>query len=83
MLAPPLCASSLQGLQLGHSLLLQFCKRTERLYGKHLITPNMHLHMHLKSCIQDYGPLHGFWLYAFEGYNGPNNNRSADEPLPS
>lgn len=26
---------SLHQLQLGHSLLLQFCKRTEHLYGKH------------------------------------------------
>ena len=34
--------------------------RAERLYGKQFITPNMHLHMHLKSCILDYGPLHGF-----------------------
>lgn len=61
-------------------LLLQFCKRTERQYGKNKITPNMHMHCHLRSCIEDYGPLHGFWLFAFERYNGilgsiPNNNR--------
>ena len=38
------------------------------------------MHCHLRSCIVDYGPLHGFWLYAFERYNGllgalPHNNR--------
>ena len=32
-------------------------------------TPNMHMHAHLKSCT-DYGPLHGFWVYVFEHYNG-------------
>ena len=34
-------------------------------------------------CIIDYGPLHGFWLYAFERYNGllgamPHNNHSIE-----
>lgn len=46
----------------------------------------MHLHCHLKSCIEDYGPLHGFWLYAFERYNGilgsaPTNKRSIEIQL--
>ena len=46
----------------------------------------MHMHCHLRACIMDYGPLHGFWLYAFERYNGllgamPNNNRSIEIQL--
>ena len=37
------------------------------------------MHSHLYDCIKDFGPLHGFWCYAFERYNGilgsmPNNN---------
>ena len=44
------------------------------------------MHCHLSSCMRDYGPLHGFWLYAFERYNGllgslPNNNRSIEIQL--
>ena len=42
-------------------LLLQICKRAERLYGKSMITPNMHLHCHPKECILDFGPIHSFW----------------------
>ena len=34
------------------------------------IPPNMHLHTHLKQCVLDYGPLHAFWCYPFEQYNG-------------
>ena len=73
-------------LVVGDALLMQFCRRYERLYGKDIITPNMHLHAHLKSCIEDYGPLHGFWLYAFERFNGilgsaPNNNRTIESQL--
>ena len=80
-----LCCKSLskEQLKLADMLLMQFCKRTERMYGKEVITPNMHMHGHLKECVEDYGPLHSFWLYAFERYNGilegiPNNNRSIE-----
>lgn len=46
----------------------------------------MHLHTHLKDCILDYGPLHGFWLFSYERFNGilgqqPNNNRSIEVQL--
>ena len=74
---------SLENIQLGDAHLIQFCKRTQRLFGKESITPNMHMHCHLRSCIIDFGPLHGFWLYAFERYNGllgamPHNNHSIE-----
>ncbi len=46
----------------------------------------MHMHCHIRSCIEDYGPSHGFWLFAFERYNGilgsvPNNNRCIELQL--
>ena len=73
-------------LQLGDALLMRFCKKVQQLYGTQSITPNMHMHGHLKSCIEDYGPLHVFWVYAFERYNGileniPNNNRCIEPQL--
>ena len=66
--------------------LLQYCKTFERLYGPRSITPNMHLHAHLKQCILDYGPLHAFWCYPFERYNGIlgsfySNKRSIESQL--
>ena len=74
---------SLDQVLLGDAHLIQFCKRTQRIFRKESITPNMHMHCHLRSCILDYGPLHGFWLYAFERYNGllgamPHNNHSIE-----
>lgn len=71
---------------IGDALLLQFCRRTERMFGKCCITPNMHMHCHLRKCTEDYGPLHGYWLYAFERYNGilgamPNNKKSIEIQL--
>jgi hypothetical protein len=49
-------------------------------------TPNMHLHCHLKDIIRDYGPIHSFWCFSFERYNGilgsfTTNNRSIELQL--
>ena len=30
----------------------------------------MHLHLHLKECLLDYGPVQSFWCYPFERLNG-------------
>ena len=51
-------------------LLLDFCKAFERVFGKECVTPNMHLHAHLKECIYDMGPVFSFWCFSFERYNG-------------
>lgn len=56
------------------------------MYGKGFITPNMHLQCHLKECVTDYDPLHGFWLFSFERFNGilgqlQNNKRSVEVQL--
>ena len=72
-------AISTSQIILEDALLLQFCRRVERIYGKECITPNMHMHCHLRTCVEDYGPSHSFWLFAFERYNGilgstPTNN---------
>ncbi len=46
-------------------LFVHFCQQTEHLYGKHIITPNQHLHCLLVECIKDYGPIYSFkWVLA-------------------
>ena len=69
--------------KLADALLLQYCRRVERMYGAEVVTPNMHFSCHLSSCVFDFGPAHSFWLFAFERFNGilgklPNNNRSVE-----
>ena len=73
-------------IRIADALLLQFCRRCELLYGKSCITPNMHMHAHLRECLQDFGPVYGFWLFSFERYNGilghlPTNNRCVEIQL--
>ena len=64
---------------LSDTLLFKLCQKVETLYGSHTITPNMHMHCHLIDILKNYGPVHRFWLFSFERYNGvlgnqPNNN---------
>ena len=70
-------------ITLADAFLLHFCRRTERMFGNEVITPNMHMSCHLRECILDYGPINHFWLFAFERFNGilgqlPTNNRSVE-----
>ena len=83
-----LCKQSLtdRDVHLVDALLLQFCKKVEELYGERSITPNMHMHGHLKEVLVDFGPVFEFWLFSFERYNGilgsqPNSNRLIEPQL--
>lgn len=49
----------------------------------HFSTPNIHLHLHLKDCILDYGPVYLFGCFSFERFNGMlgqyhNNNKNIE-----
>lgn len=65
------------------ALLKKFCTKFEELYGAENCTPNLHLHLHLKDCLMDFGPPHAFWCFAFERCNGilgslHTNNKSIE-----
>ena len=51
-------------------LLLTFLTQFQNLYGESECTANMHMHCHLKQSVMDVGPLHSFWCFSFERYNG-------------
>ena len=42
-----------------HNLLVLFVKKFAEL-----------LHLHLKNCSKEFGPVYGFWCFSFERYNG-------------
>ena len=65
---------------------MEFCKQFVLLYGTDSCTPNLHMHLHLKECLLDYGPVHTFWLFSFERYNGllgkfHTNNQMIEEQI--
>ncbi|KAG2192672.1 hypothetical protein INT47_009242 [Mucor saturninus] len=53
-----------------HAHLERFCQKCEELYPAPTLTCNMHLHIHLRETIRDFGPVYGYWLFGFERYNG-------------
>eukprot|EP00112_Aurelia_sp_Birch-Aquarium-sp1_P011969 Seg2512.2 transcript_id=Seg2512.2/GoldUCD/mRNA.D3Y31 product="hypothetical protein" protein_id=Seg2512.2/GoldUCD/D3Y31 len=53
-----------------HHCLKIFGKQFEKIVGKDSCTPNMHLHLHLKQCILNFGQVYAFWCFSFERYNG-------------
>lgn len=61
---------TLQELERADENLVEFCKAFETLYGKENCTPNMHMHLHLKQSVFNYGPVYGFWCFPFERFNG-------------
>ena len=73
-------------IELADEFLSMFCSQFQELYGEEACTFNMHLHMHLKESLIDYGPLHSFWCFSFERYNGiltsyHTNKRGIEEQL--
>lgn len=73
-------------ITVAHELLIQFCKKLELIHGKERVTPNMHLYLHIKECILDYGPVYGFWLFSFQIYNDmlgslPNNKKNIEPQI--
>ena len=72
-----------RSLALAHSSLMQFRKKFETKYGQLKVTPNMHLRSQLINSVVDYGPVHNFWLFSFEGLNGDfkTNQRAVEIQL--
>ena len=56
----------------------QFCRTFAALCGTEVCTPNLHLHLHLKDSLLDYGPVYAFWLFSFERFNGVLGNYSTN-----
>ena len=61
---------TIDAIRVAHCYLVEFCRQYVSLYGEENCTPNMHLHLHLKECLLDYGPVQSFWCYPFERFNG-------------
>jgi hypothetical protein len=53
-----------------HQRLVEVVKLIEEHYGRDKVTPNLHLSLHLRECIYDFGPVYAFWCFSFERMNG-------------
>jgi hypothetical protein len=77
---------SKQNIDLADNYFKLFCSKFSVVNGATYCTPNMHLHMHLKECLFDYGPPYSFWCFGFESFNGilgsfPTNRKNVEPQL--
>ena len=73
-------------LAIADDLLRSFCIAFQELFGNYACTINMHKHLHLKECVEDFGPVYSFWCYPFERFNGQlgayhTNNRNVERQI--
>ena len=66
-----LSKSSIQSREIerANACLSKFVEDFERLYGKSSMTYNVHQLNHLAQTVIDWGPLSGYSMYIFEGFN--------------
>ncbi len=50
--------------------LVEIVKIIKQNYDRDIITPNLHLLLHLCECAKDFGPLYAFWYFSFKHING-------------
>ncbi|OAD65339.1 hypothetical protein PHYBLDRAFT_153589 [Phycomyces blakesleeanus NRRL 1555(-)] len=53
----------------------------DELYNAEILTCNMHLHLHLRDTIRDFGPVYGYWLFGFERFNGLLKNLKTNRKI--
>ena len=61
---------TMQELIKADEYLMEFCLTFELLYSKEHCSPNMHMNLHIRESILNYGPSPSFWCFPFERYNG-------------
>ena len=54
----------------GDKNIMEFCDAYKTILGANMCTMNLHLHGHLRQCIEDYGPVYSFWCFSYERLNG-------------
>lgn len=51
------------------------------LYSKAHLIPSHHLSLHLPECIHSFGPVHGWWSFPFERYNGILQRKNSNSKM--
>jgi hypothetical protein len=77
---------TIKEIQTIHDLLCSVIERCELLFsagGASVISPNMHLSLHLREMLLDYGPPAGWWCYPYERFNGLLTNQPRNPTYPA
>jgi hypothetical protein len=80
------CWASRQSTSIDHIEIVQsqfdyYLRSLVRLFGKGVLIPNHHLSLHLAECLHAFGPVHGWWAFPFEQYNGIIQQKNTNNKL--
>jgi hypothetical protein len=56
--------------QITEQFIQRYLESFIELYGANNMIPSQHLSQHLVECLWEFGPVHGWWAFPFERYNG-------------
>ncbi|KAI0753039.1 hypothetical protein C8Q80DRAFT_1096323 [Daedaleopsis nitida] len=79
------CTMDAQRARLFDEHMLSYLRTLRHLF-EHQLVPNHHLSLHIVTCLLLFRPVHGWWAYPFERYNGiiqrlNTNNKIEEIPL--
>ena len=63
-------STSVKHQQVVQAHLTYYLKSLVELFGADVLTVNHHISLHLTECLRLFGPVHGWWSFPFERYNG-------------
>lgn len=58
-----------------------YLKGVIALFSERSLYPCHHMSLHLPECIRNFGPVHGWWTYPFERYNGIMQRQKTNRKL--
>ncbi|TFK58259.1 hypothetical protein BDN72DRAFT_748314, partial [Pluteus cervinus] len=73
--------SSTRQISIVEKYFKRYCETTVELFGESVLVPNTHLSLHLAECIKAFGPVHGWWAFPFERYNGIIQRQNSNHKL--
>jgi len=63
-------STSEQRIQIVQEQLVQYLKSLVTLFSAKVLVTNHHMSLHVIDCLRTFGPVHGWWAFPFERYNG-------------
>ncbi|TFK60920.1 hypothetical protein BDN72DRAFT_778818 [Pluteus cervinus] len=61
---------STQRIEIYWTHIVRYLRGLILLFPNHQFVPNHHLSLHLVECLERFGPVHAWWSFPFERYNG-------------
>jgi hypothetical protein len=63
-------STSEKRIRIAEEQLVQYLESLVTLFSAKVLVTNHHMSLHVMECLRMFGPVHGWWAFPFERYNG-------------